>query len=393
MILSFLHLEQDFDDHAFVKALDQTRKYEAIIDDKWLGKAQSKNIQPRHFNKPGPGKEGTMNYSLNSSSNATTVLNPPRSNTDSGINPVIRISHVIICVTAILGNTLTIVMFSLERKLLKKSYNILILTLAIADVLTAIMVITSPAYVLGDTFRYPTNHTLAEIVCRLIWSRGIIFQLVFFSVYITLVLTAERWCAVVKPHRYNDVFSRKRVLGYILFSWVWSFLLVSKHISDTVYTPSSEKICQFETTAQGSFIHVLLYGTQISLKTLFPCLAIIGLYIHMIVKINKSPVASAESKAKLRGKMTRMVAATGFILIILYIPNQIVLFLAAAGKAKLDTPLHHFSSLLTFITTCSNPFIYGLSNKNYHQRYRKILFAMCPRALGSGARVEDINLE
>ena len=335
-----------------------------------------------------------MNYSLNSSSNEATTLNPHGSNMDSGIDPVIRVCHVIICVTAILGNTLTIVMFSLERKLLKKSYNILILTLAIADVLTAIMVITSPAYVLGEAFPYPTkNHILAEIVCRFIWSRGLIFHLVFFSVYITLVLTAERWCAVVKPHRYTNVFSRRRVLGYILFSWAWSFLLISKHIIDTVYTPSSEKICQFKTTAQGSFVHVFLYGVQISLRVIFPCLAIIGLYVHMNVKINKSPVASAESKAKLRGKITRTVAVASSILIILYVPNQIVFFLAAAGKAELDTPLHHFSSLLTFITTCINPFIYGLSNKNYHQRYRKILFAMCPTAMGNGAKVEDVNLE
>ena len=59
-----------------------------------------------------------------------------------------------------------------------------------------------------------------------------------------------------------------------------------------------------------------------------------------------------------------------------------------AGKTKLDTPTHHVTALLAFIASCVNPFIYGLSNKNYRQRYREILFAMCPKVLGGRAREE-----
>ena len=330
--------------------------------------------------------------SLNSSSSVITSSAPSHTH-GARESPTMQVGYIIICVTAILGNTLTILTFSLERRLLKKSYNILIVTLAIADVLTAIMVIISPAYVLGKAFPYPTNPIMGEIFCRFISNKVMIFQLIFFSVYITLVLTAERWCAVVKPHRYNDVFSRRRVLVYILFSWAWSLLLISKSVIESVYTPSSKTICNrhFGKDGPGSLFNVFWYGSQIVLKMIFPGLTMIGLYIHMIVKTNNSAVASEVSKAKLRGKMTRMVAAASFILIILYIPNQIVFFLAVAGKVNLNTPLHQVTSFLTFITTCINPFIYGLSNKNYHQHYRKVLFTMCPRAMGNGARVEGIN--
>ena len=334
--------------------------------------------------------------SLNSSSSVITSSAPPLSHTHgAGKSPSMQVGYIIICVAAILGNTLTILTFTLERRLLKKSYNILILTLAIADVLTATMVIISPSYVLGKAFPFPTNPIMGEIFCRFISNRVIIFQLIFFSVYITLVLTAERWCAVVKPHRYNDVFSRRRVLAYILFSWVWSILLMSKSIIASAHTPSSKTICNrhLGNDGPGYLLNVFWYGSQIVLKMIFPGLVMIGLYIHMIVKTNKSPVASAESRAKLRGKMTRMVAAASFILIILYIPNQIIFFLAVAGKANLNTPPHQVTSFLTFLTTCINPFIYGLSNKNYHQHYRKVLFTMCPRAMGNGARVEGINAQ
>lgn len=316
-------------------------------------------------------------------SNEVTVPTPQASN----INTVTRASNIIISVLAICGNMLTLLIFARERKLLKKPYNILILTLSISDVLTAINVITNPAYVLGDAFPYPTNPIITEIVCRLIWSRAIIFHLVFFSVYITLVLAAERWYAVVKPHSYKDVFSRQRVLGYIAFSWAWSALLMAKHIKGTVYVPSSQQICQFAQKEVGSMSTMLWNAIQIFLKMLLPCITVICLYIHMIVKTNNSPFASAESKSKLRGKVTRMVGASSFILIAFFVPNQVFYFLRAAGKVKFDTWLHHFFSLLTFMTLCVNPIVYGMSNKNYQQRYRRLLFALCPRSLRNSNRV------
>ena len=64
-------------------------------------------------------------------------------------------------------------------------------------------------------------------------------------------------------------------------------------------------------------------------------------------------------------------------LIALYLPNQIVFLLSFTGKTELGQPLHKFTSFMAFLTTCVNPFIYGLSNKNYQQRYWRILSALC----------------
>ena len=331
-----------------------------------------------------------MNSTLNISSNAVTSPTPPQSRAVPGISPVTQATYSIVSVITILGNMLTILVFIQEKNLLKKSYNKLILSLAIADVLTAITLITNPAFVLGDAFPYPTSPVLGEIYCRVIWSRVPIFQLVVFSVYIVSVLTTERWFAVVKPHKYNDVFNRKKVVGYVIFSWVWSVIITLPGLYETVYNPSSNKICEFRFFRPGSFFRTFVSIFQITMKVIFPCLFIIGLYIHMILKTNKNPVASVESKAKLRGKMTRMIGAVSFILIICLVPNQIYFVLAQAGKTKLDTKTHHFLSLLTFISSCVNPFIYGLSNQNYRHRYRRILFAMCPSVLGEGVGASNV---
>ncbi|CAH3032404.1 unnamed protein product [Porites lobata] len=302
-----------------------------------------------------------------------------------------QIAICVISILAILGNTLTILVFVGDKKLLKKSYNAFILCLAIADVLSAILLITSPGFALGDLIPRPTNPVLGEIFCKVIWSRMFLFQLVFFSIYITLLLTVERWVAVVKPSKYNLFFKGKRLMGYVLFCLIWSFVLDGIVVLfDVDYDPSSSSndICKLNFISSGSIFRTSLSVFLIIMKLFFPCLSMIGLYIHMIVKTNNSPVASAESKAKLRGKMTRMIGIMTCILLICYSPNQIFFIFATAGKAKIDSTLHHFTAILNFITICVNPFIYGLSNPNYGRRYKKALLSFCPQPRRVGPATE-----
>ena len=150
-----------------------------------------------------------------------------------------QMTNCILSIFEIFGNTLTIMVFVRDKKLLKKSHNVFILCLAIADVLTSILVLTSRGFGLGDLYPRPTNIVLGEIFCRFFWSRVFIFQLVFFSVYITLLLAIERWVAVVKPSKYQMAFKGKRLTGYIVFCWIWSFILNWTGIADANFEPNN----------------------------------------------------------------------------------------------------------------------------------------------------------
>ena len=263
-----------------------------------------------------------------------------------------QITNCTLSTFGILGNTLTILVFARDKKLLKKSHNVFILCLAIADVLTSILLLTSPVMGLGDFIPRPTNRVLGEIFCRVFWSRVFIFQLVFFSVYITLLLTIERWVAVLKPSKYHMAFKGKRVAGYIMICWIWSFILNGTGLLDANYEPnsSSNDICVFRFISSGSFFRTSKSVFIMFFKMFFPSLSMIGLYVHMIVATNNSPVASAASKAKLRGKMTRMVGIMTFILLVCFSPNQFFLYLCGCGErtGRFSTPpfnsispLHH----------------------------------------------------
>ena len=162
--------------------------------------------------------------------------------------------------------------------------------------------LTSPEFGLGDLIRRPSNEVPGTILCPVFWSRVFLFQLLFFTVYITFLLTIERWVAVVKPSNYDIAFKGKRLTGYLIFCWIWSFFLTGEGILDSVYEPnsSSHDICTVKFIFSGSILRASQTVLNIIMKTFFPCLSTIGLYVHMIVTTNNFPVASAASKAKLR---------------------------------------------------------------------------------------------
>ena len=332
-------------------------------------------------------------------SNSTNSTSSPSPLPDSGltapcgITPFTQITYSVIASLAFFGNMLVISIFWRDRNLLKKSYNMLILSLAIADVLTAITLITNPAFVLGESFPYPTSHILGDIFCRAIWSRGFLFQLVVFSAYICLALTTERWYAVINPVRYKETFDRKRTLIYIAAAWVLSLILCGSSFFEVGYVPSNppNRRCKWLLFWGKRPTRAIVGVVQVLLKMVFPSLTMFALYAHMMYKTSRSTVASAESKAKMRGKMTRMVGAACLTLIVCFAPSQTNYALAMAGKTKLDSKLHHGLSLLVFISSCVNPFIYGLSNKNYRLGFRKLLFPVCGTVVRSRSQIFSHN--
>ena len=320
-----------------------------------------------------------------------SIISEKESEAGVGITTFTRVTYSVLAFIALTGNTLVIVVIAQEKKQLKKSYNTLLLSLAVADVLTAINLMTSPAFVLGDFFPYPTSHVLGEVFCRLIWSRVFLFQLVVFSVYICLALATERWYAVIAPHKYSETFSRKRTLIYILLVWLWSLLLCCTQFAEVGYNgsyPLSQR-CQWQLIWRTNSIRTIVAIVQVFLKVGFPSLTMFALFVHMVHRANKSTVASAASKAKLRGKITRMVGIACVMLVICFAPNQINYALAMAGKTRLDTKLHHSLGVLVFISSCLNPFIYGMSNKNYRRGYRKLLLNTCPTVCLALNKVSD----
>lgn len=131
-------------------------------------------------------------------------------------------AYIVLSSVALFGNTLVILVFVFDRRLLKKSYNILILSLVVSDVLSAVIVIMTHV---ANHYFLPSNPVYGAIFCKIIATFFFPWQFLFFSVYICLLLSVERWIAIVKPHKYSSIFRRKNVAGCILASWVTTNVL------------------------------------------------------------------------------------------------------------------------------------------------------------------------
>ena len=236
----------------------------------------------------------TVNNSTNSTS--TFVTNSDISAGPPGITIYTQVTYSLVASVAFIGNMVVISFFWLDPKLLKKSYNILILSLAIADVLTAICLVTNPGFVLGDAFPYAENQLLGKISCFFIWSRAFLFQLAIFSVYICLALATERRYAVVKPMKYQSTFNKKNTLLYIASSWMWSLILVSSGFFQVGYVASNprNRRCMWLVNWAEPSTRKSVTVIQVLLRIGFPCFAMLVLYAHMLFKTRKPSVASAE---------------------------------------------------------------------------------------------------
>ena len=231
--------------------------------------------------------------------------------------------------------------------------------------------LTSPGFGLGDLIRRPSNEVVGTILCRVFWSRVFLFQLLFFTVYLILLLTIERWVAVVKPSKYGIAFKGKRLTGYLIFCWIRSFFLTGEGILDSVYEPnsSSHDICSLS-SARPKQYSILSWRRSFRAFPWFDC-TYTWSWRQTTSQLRQ---LRARPNYAWRGKMTRMIGLMTYIAYMFFSKPIVFFIFATAGKATVDSALHHYIVFLAFTTICANPFIYGLSNADYRQRCKRVCF-------------------
>lgn len=114
---------------------------------------------------------------------------------------IARLLYSTISATAFLGNSLVIWVIVKQRKVcFTRPFDVLVLNLAVSDALAAVFIIFSRFVYVPPI---PSSHTTAYLYCTLLWGGYILFALGYISIYTCLVLTFERWMAVVKPQAYR----------------------------------------------------------------------------------------------------------------------------------------------------------------------------------------------
>lgn len=269
----------------------------------------------------------------------------------------------LIVTVAFLGNGLVLYVLVTRPSHLKHSYNVFICSLAVTDIITAIMLIFSRFLYLPPI---PDGKASKEIYCRTIWSAWILFTLGYISIYTCLALTIERWLAVVKPHVYRAV-KRSHAIKAVALVWIVGMTVNMTTLFRVKYS-NEKKWCSWKPLNVGNEEFPWL---DFTLQSIIPFSTMIILYIHILFTLRRLPFMEIGRDNPLR-RVTILAFAASSAMIIGWLPSRVSFMLSKFGYVDSSGVLHFCLVMLAFSNSCVNPFLYGIYSSEFRKEYKEM---------------------
>ncbi|XP_043106884.1 trace amine-associated receptor 13c-like [Puntigrus tetrazona] len=255
-------------------------------------------------------------------------------------------------------NLLVIISISHFKKLHTPT-NLIILSLAVADLLIGLIVMPVDAIKLIETCWY-----IGDTACRLFL---IIMGLLLSASLSNLVLIAiDRYVAVCHPLQYTKKITTTKTLISICVCWFCSTVYNSAGLSyGSVDMLHKSDTCYGECPLVMSFA---LGVIDVIISFLFPCTLIITLYlrifyvVHQHVKVINSLMKSGkcEMKGSVKRKSESKAALTLGIIVTVHLLCWIPYYISYLTKNRVSSATSDFLTWCLYINSCLNPLIYAL---------------------------------
>ncbi|XP_006822248.1 histamine H2 receptor-like [Saccoglossus kowalevskii] len=317
-------------------------------------------------------------------SNATNITNED-GETTSDVNTVMNMAIVTIGIIGLFGNALVCLVF-LKIRQLRTLTNYLIVHQAVIDFITcSIIVITY----LGPQFTHTLNNAFGEIICR-VWKSAYLLWTCFLASTLNLVvITFERYCAIVYPLHYPSILSDCKVKIALVMVWVISFLFKSFKVY-VQYFDIETGLCILVKIWPSPAYRTFVGVANILIQYFLPLITMTCAYIHIYLVLKKRTSAASVpipgenastsrdgSMMRARKNVLRMLFLVFLAYAVCWTPNQFV-FLAQNIGVQIDfrSRFYHFTVVWGFLNTCINPFIYALK---YRQFQKGVRLVFCPK--------------
>ncbi|XP_051541301.1 trace amine-associated receptor 13c-like [Myxocyprinus asiaticus] len=265
-------------------------------------------------------------------------------------------------------NLMVIISISHFKKLHTPT-NLLILSLAVADLLVGLIVMPIEAIKLIETCWY-----FGDTFCRLF---SIIFGLCFSASLSNLVLIAvDRYVAVCHPLLYPQKITTARTLIIVQICWFCSFV----YIFAIVISMSNRKFACY-----GNCNLLITFAwkiTDLFMSFLFPCTVIITLYLRIFyvaqrqVKVINSLVKAGKcvTEGSVRRKSESKAALTLGIIVTVYLFCWIPYFiLTLIENTEMASTTAYILLWISYINSGLNPLIYALFYPWFQMSVKHIL--------------------
>lgn len=272
---------------------------------------------------------------------------------------------IILFPVVVLLNILVIMAVKTKRELKEHNSNILLASLAIADLLTGI--ISMPATISLDVLLLLKRFLNPDVFCMLaLINETMLFLGGCSSTYHLAVIAWERYVAIRKLTEYKVIVTRGRVTKYARIAWLVAVVVA--------FPPRVMKLDAFEVPYK--------YRQIVSLVGVIPgavSIILIGyFYILVYLGVRKRNVdAITEVRSLIKAKLARKVAKTTAILtgavFISFIPSAIYLFFGEAYPLFRRSSYFRWSMMLAHLNSVSNPVLYCYRDRRYREAMLEIL--------------------
>ena len=316
----------------------------------------------------------SMNITANESSS---------SNCYSLINPVVHklvptVASGLILVVSLIGNSL-IVIIVFKTPTLRKPMNFMIVNMAISDLLFPIFLFPLNLVEMQADF-WLISDSLHLTLCKI----GFFLLTVSATVSIQslILITVDRFGAVVMPIRGSPLISRRLCLFFIVVTWIVAIAANSPYLFTfkLVEYPGEMVMCAVQKSSANYYL--LAYFIAFFY---IPFVLLTTLYAIILIKLKQHahPGEQTANAEEMRSRRNRNVLKMAIVIVFLfflcwipYITNQTIFFFAPNSSIWFSCNLLVYDSFVSFMAAANcavNPMICLIFSSNYRQGLKRLV--------------------
>ena len=295
---------------------------------------------------------------------------------------------ILICLVSFTGNLLVVYAIHHDARL-NTITNLLIENLAYSDILMATL--HMPFWIVSLRYgKWVLNHAVCEVVG--------VTQLIFGIVSL-LTMTAiaiNRYLKVVKRHLYTKFFSsRKTTYIIIALCWFLSILVNTPQLygwgNITYHLFFTDCTCEWQHEDISYIIFLCIATIFIPATIIFSCYFVIYSTVRDSNRRVQGHSTLPDPPGKAEDKSEAKVLKTSLVVVCVYMicwtPLSVIGFLEVFGKQS-PRLAYFIAYILTYCSSMTNPFIYGIMNPQFKRAFSIILRL---RESSSEGRVSTIS--
>ncbi|XP_060083039.1 allatostatin-A receptor-like [Ylistrum balloti] len=292
------------------------------------------------------------------------------------IKIVVSIVFSLIVIIGFVGNLLVIIVVVSNKKM-QNTTNILIVSLAVADLSFIIFCVpfTATLYTMS---RWP----FGDVWCKIV--QYLTYVCAYASVYTLVLMSLDRYLAVVHPITSMRIRNSRNTYMMVYLTWIIMLggnIPVIFEFSHKEVPNSNRSICVDIDFFKSDYLASQpFYGCFFAFGYVIPLTLTCILYGFMIKRLLYGVVPGGSQRPdsmRTKKRVTRMVVIVVVIFAICWLPIQIIFVMISFGMIGMDSKFligtMIASNCLAYMNSCVNPVLYAFLSENFRRSFRRLL--------------------